>query len=78
MDKSIENNPMNHAIFAGHLELTSSVAKKFDCELLKKTQRQMIKMECWSRGVLEYWVLNALFHYSITPVFQSSALERGD
>jgi murein DD-endopeptidase MepM/ murein hydrolase activator NlpD len=25
-------------------------------------------MEYWSKGVLEYWVLNALLHYSTTPV----------
>ena len=39
MDKSIENNPMNHDIFAGHSEMTSSVPKKSDCRPLKKTQR---------------------------------------
>jgi hypothetical protein len=38
MDKSIENNPMNHDIFAGHSEMTSRVPKKFDCRLLKKVR----------------------------------------
>src|SRR5882724_2577026 len=35
------------------------------------------KMECWSPGVLEYWVLNASLHYSITPVLQSSVPHSG-
>ena len=28
-------------------------------------------MECWSIGVMEYWVFpNPLLHHSITPLFQ--------
>jgi hypothetical protein len=26
------------------------------------------KMECWSDGILEYWVSNPSLHHSITPV----------
>ena len=40
-------------------------------------------MEYWSMGELEYWVLTASLHYSITPVFQSlvrrsEAIERNE
>ena len=36
------------------------------------------EMECWSMGVLEYWVLNTSLHCSITPVLQApTKLERG-
>ena len=40
-------------------------------------------MDYWSMGELEYWVLNASLHYSITPVFQSlvrrsEAIERNE
>jgi hypothetical protein len=36
------------------------------CRLLKKISQEM---ECWNTGVLEYWVLNPSFHYSIVPIF---------
>jgi hypothetical protein len=42
----------------------------------KKTQRRMSEMECWSKGVLEHWVLNASLHYSTTPILQNSSLLR--
>src|SRR5262245_22495513 len=39
-------------------------------------------MECWSTGVLEYRVLNALLHHSSTPVLRpikfSTARRRGN
>ena len=28
------------------------------------------EMECWSIGVLDYWVLNASLQYSFTPILQ--------
>ena len=33
-------------------------------------------MECWSKGVLEYW--GSKTHYSIIPSLQSSSLDRLD
>src|SRR6266498_2148676 len=36
----------------------------------------MNEMECWSKGVLDYWVLNASLHYSTTPILHYSSLSR--
>src|SRR6266581_3563865 len=42
----------------------------------KRSQRRMSEMECWSKGVLDYWVLNASLHYSTTPILHYSSLSR--
>ena len=38
---------------------------------LQAESRSVSERDHWSDGVLEYWVLNASLHYSITPLFQS-------
>src|SRR5882724_5305821 len=36
-----------------------------------RERRRTRDMGCWSIGILERWVLDALFHYSINPLLQS-------
>jgi hypothetical protein len=39
------------------------------CSLLKKISEA--RRAKWNVGIWEYWALNASFHYSILPLFQS-------
>jgi hypothetical protein len=52
---------------------TSRLLENPDCRLFKEISevRRAYKMECWSNGILEYWVLNPSLQHSVTPLIQS-------
>ena len=58
------------------VSLAGGLFEKLLLQAAERTQRQMSEMECWSTGVLEYWVLNPSLHYSITPILLYSSLSR--